>query len=204
VSPSEPRVIKIVRLTRQIDEAYRAIGHYYVAFASLIVLMRQMLTEEIAAEDDPARANLARLAVAGLEAMRVADGFFAMCRTIGDLKDDDLRIEKTLRERHVYKAITRRNEIAHGDWHIYGWAESKEHTDNIQSLATLVRVQARQPDQDEHFKHEDLTAQDIEAEAVGVEKLEKMIASSAVSVLSKATTRQINRRRVCACGTRLR
>jgi hypothetical protein len=51
------------------------------------------LTEEVAAEK-PQRAELARLAMAGLEAMRVADAFFAMCRTVGDLKDDDLSLEK--------------------------------------------------------------------------------------------------------------
>jgi hypothetical protein len=172
--PSEPRVVQIVPLSPHVDEAYRAIGHYYVAFASLISLMRQILTEEVAAES-PKRAELARLALAGLEAMRVADAFFAVCRTVGGLADDDLKIEKVLRERHVYKAITRRNEIAHGDWHIRGWATSSDATVGIESVATLVRVQAREADQSEHFTYEDLSAKDIEAEANGVEALERMI-----------------------------
>lgn len=36
-------------------------------------------------------------------------------------------------------------------------------------------MQAREADQSNHFKYEDLTAQDIEAEAVGIEGLERLI-----------------------------
>lgn len=175
---SEPTVVKIVHLSEQVDEAYRAIGHYFVAFAHLIALMRQILTEEVIGtrEGGPnvPRAALARLALGGLEAMRVADAFFATCRTIGALDDDDRRIEKVLRERHVYKALTRRNEIAHGEWLIYEYSDApSEDVKHIESMATLVRVQPRDPD--EPFKHEDLTAKDIEQEAADVEALERLL-----------------------------
>jgi hypothetical protein len=59
---SEPRVVQIVALTPHVDDAYRAIGHYYIAFASLISLMWQILTEEVAPESLK-RAELAVLVV---------------------------------------------------------------------------------------------------------------------------------------------
>ncbi len=135
--------------------------------------MREMLTERVANLDEPAR-SLADLSMRGLEAMRVADAFFAMCRLVGALKDEDLAIEGILRKRHVYRTITRRNEIAHGDWFIYEWTEAtSEQAKHILSMATLVRVEAR--DTEEPFKYEDLTAEDIENEAKEVEMLERMI-----------------------------
>jgi hypothetical protein len=171
--PSTPNVVHFVPLPEQVDDAYRAIGHYFVAFSSLIALMRQMLTERVASLDNPAH-SLADLSLRGLEAMRVADAFFAMCRVVGALEDQDVTIEGILRKRHVYRTISRRNEIAHGDWLIYSWTEAPNGSvADIPSLTTLVRVEAR--DTEEPFKYEDLTAEDIENEAREVEALEQLI-----------------------------
>jgi hypothetical protein len=172
MSEDEPNVVHVVHLADQVAEAHRAIGHYYVAFSKLIALMREMLAEQVADLDRPAR-SLADLSLRGLEAMRVVDAFFAPCRLVGGLNDEDLAIEKILRERHVYATITRRNEIAHGDWLIYEWTEANAAAGDVPSLATLVRVVPR--DIKEPFKYEDLTAKDIESEANEAEALERMV-----------------------------
>ena len=171
---SEGRIVRHEFLGQQVEQAYRAIGHYFVAFARLITTMRLILTEEVATPDDPGN-QLARLALGSLDARNVTDAFFLACHTIGGLTDEDQKIAERLRNGHVYKALTRRNEIAHGDWLIYEWTEAKADVSvkDIPSLANLVRVQPRELS--EPLRIEDLTAKDIENEAASVDALERMV-----------------------------
>ncbi len=176
---SEPRVAKSVkplRVQRVVDEAYRAIGHYVVAFASLISEMRRAVVAEIADYDDP-RFDYAHLATGGLEAQSVADAFFAICRLRGDLDETDTAVERVLREQHVNQTIRRRNQIAHGSWLIQQWFDvkgaSREEIDSLSSRATLMRIKAS--DTREPFKSEDVEATDIENEAKDIEALAEMV-----------------------------
>lgn len=101
---------------RQTDDAYRAIGRYVVTFSHLVRIMREQVERRLApsVEEDPA---LPQIALAGAEAAALSKAFFGMCRRVGHLDENELRVEKVMRAA-VIKAIEERNHIAHGDWYV--------------------------------------------------------------------------------------
>lgn len=103
-------------MTRWQQDSYRALGRYFVVFSTFVGTMRTILEERIAGDPGP-EYELITLALSGLEAQRVADAFFAMCRTLGGLDKDGRAVEKQLR-RMVDAEIRRRNIMAHGSWNI--------------------------------------------------------------------------------------
>jgi len=96
------------------DAAYRAIGRYVVAFSYLVRNMREAIEQRLSPtfDDDDA---LPKIALAGTEAMGITRAFFGMCRRVGKLDEEELRIEKMLRS-DVTRIIEQRNDLAHGDW----------------------------------------------------------------------------------------
>jgi hypothetical protein len=101
------------------DEAYRAIGRYFVEFSALVMMMRQAMLFRIArgAENWAEKYELTQTALGEQTAQPAADAFFAACRKLGNLDQDELEIEKALRLK-VDAEIRRRNLIAHGDWFV--------------------------------------------------------------------------------------
>jgi hypothetical protein len=100
--------------TSETDAAYRAIGGYVVAFSYLVRNMREAVEERLSPDFDDDDA-LPKIALAGTEASAITRAFFGMCRRVGQLDDDEQRVEKMLRS-EVVKIIEQRNDIAHGDW----------------------------------------------------------------------------------------
>jgi hypothetical protein len=99
-----------------IDDAYRAIGRYFVQFSRLVAGMRAVIGHRFTGETDD-RIELAELAFAGAMAQQVSDSLFAMCRYDGGLSETEKAICDLLQTR-VNEQIEWRNRFAHGDWWI--------------------------------------------------------------------------------------
>jgi hypothetical protein len=78
--------------------------------------------------------HLAELAIGEAPAQQIANSFFAVCSTVARFDhDDDLIVARRIRQA-VNDVITRRNDIAHGDW----WIWAAYGADSISS--SLVRL----------------------------------------------------------------
>lgn len=96
------------------DDAYRAIGRYVVEFSRLIHHMRTVVVRRLSPPDHPL---LAELALGQSFASNISDGFFAICRELGELDTDEAQIAHIL-QRDVIDEIKWRNDLAHGDWEV--------------------------------------------------------------------------------------
>lgn len=130
-----PAVVALVDAREQRDDAYRAIGRYTVEFSLLVAGMREIIAVHIT---DEQKRDAAQLVLGSLMAQQVADPFFAICRAVGELDQDEQAIEKLLRKR-VNEEIEERNRIMHGDWLIARWTRE----DFKAPTAARVRVSAR-------------------------------------------------------------
>lgn len=99
---------------RERDEAYRALGRYLVEFSRLVFRMRDAMEQRLQRPDDPPA--LIQFAFNDVSAAGIGHSFFAMCREVGDLDDEEEKIRELLFAEVVQKAIPERNRIAHGDW----------------------------------------------------------------------------------------
>lgn len=164
--------MQLVHLGEQRDDAYRALGRYFVLFSSLIAVMRDFVAAQIARDEEARR--LTRLAFGSLQAQQVTDAFFSICRTVAEpsLDADELAIEKCLRENHVNAEIRWRNVVAHGDWFVAEWSRGFVDIPPAPP-ATLVRVQAGKAS--EPVREEDLKIEDIDAYGDRVELLRAFI-----------------------------
>ena len=100
----------------EVDDAFRAIGRYFVRFSQLIARMRFAMSRRLTVDTDDVM-ELGEMAFATATAEQVADSFFMMCRFLGSYEGDEQNIANTLRDQ-VRKVITERNYFAHGDWWI--------------------------------------------------------------------------------------
>jgi hypothetical protein len=133
--------LNLTWLDEQRDEIYRELGRYVVRFSLLIATMRSSLESAIVGADAEREGSLLALAFGRLMAQDVAEPFFAMCRAVGDLDADELKVEKALREK-INHEISERNRIAHGDWEII---EIGDKDNPPPATATLKRVRAGSP-----------------------------------------------------------
>lgn len=103
------------------DAAFRAIGRYVVAFSQLIAFMRQTMASRLMKPGDGI--HLAELAIGEAGANQMTDSFFAMCASMTDptsnLDADEKAVARQLRK-EVLDEIQLRNDIAHGDWWVWG------------------------------------------------------------------------------------
>lgn len=95
------------------DEGYRAIGRWFVEFARLIGGMRSNMETRLQKHDE--RPEVVQLVFGAATAQQIADAFFAMCRLVGDLDAAENNVATQL-QNAIGKEITRRNNIAHGEW----------------------------------------------------------------------------------------
>jgi hypothetical protein len=99
------------------EDVYSAIGRYMVAFSDLIRNMRELMERRLAHspyQDDA----LPRIVLAGAAADGIQKAFFGMCRHLRE--DDDSnedKVEGVIRT-EVQRAMSERNDIAHGDWFV--------------------------------------------------------------------------------------
>ena len=94
------------------DDGYRAIGRWFVEFARLVGGMRANMEERLREPDHP---EVAQLIFGAATAKQISDAFFAMCRLIGDFDEAETNVANQL-QKAADEEITRRNNIAHGDW----------------------------------------------------------------------------------------
>jgi hypothetical protein len=62
----------------EVDDAYRAIGYYFVAFSQLVFRMRFLMSRRLTKQHD--KQELGELAFGTAMAQQIADSFFSMCR----------------------------------------------------------------------------------------------------------------------------
>lgn len=94
------------------DNAYRAIGRWVVEFSQLVFWMRSLMIQRLS---KPSEYGLLELAFGEATAGQIAASFFALCKTIGNLDESETAVSNKLRDT-VGRAVTRRNDFAHGDW----------------------------------------------------------------------------------------
>jgi hypothetical protein len=98
----------------EMDAAYRAIGRYVVAFSQLVGHMRRLIARHLTDETSHPRASVEVL-LGDVGPRNVADSFFSLCRTAGNLEGDELLVAARLQKR-VMEANEFRTDVAHGDW----------------------------------------------------------------------------------------
>jgi hypothetical protein len=102
---------------REMDNAYRAIGRYVVAFSSLMQRMRELLSEHVAG--GIVGSHEPELLLGEAMPTALSNAFFGMCRLVADLDENESKVESAIRKR-VKTEIEMRNDVAHGDWEV-GW-----------------------------------------------------------------------------------
>lgn len=112
---------------RQANDAYRAVGHYVVEFSRLVREMRRVMVWRVA-RDGGDQESLVELLLGEAMPSGIANAFFGMCRLMGDLDAQELRVESALRKA-VRTAIETRNDFAHGDWFVGAPAGLVPHLD---------------------------------------------------------------------------
>ena len=95
------------------DDAYRAVGRWFVEFSRLIFHMRLQVEQRLAKHELDPRIGTVAMRPAGPGA--VNEAFFGMCHLLGNLDQGEKKIAEALQV-NVDRAIRRRNEFAHGDW----------------------------------------------------------------------------------------
>jgi hypothetical protein len=98
----------------QINDTYRAIGRYMVAFSLLERSMRWGLQSGL-------KNKLSRVVLGEMTAYPLRDAFFGSCRTVCDFDEVEQAVASRLRAR-VTEEIERRNFIAHAEW-LVGYTE---------------------------------------------------------------------------------
>lgn len=119
LSVMERQTVSLVDVSDKRDDTYRAIGRYVVAFSQMVVAMREILAGHITPERE-SRLPVDLLA-SSLTAQQIADPFFAVCRSLVELDDDEEAIARKL-QKSVSDEIEERNAFAHHDWHVARWS----------------------------------------------------------------------------------
>lgn len=98
----------------EMDAAYRAIGRYVVAFSHLVAHMRRLIGRHLTDNTTHPRASVEML-LGDVGPRNIADSFFNLCRTAGDLDGTEQLAAARLQKR-VLEANEFRTDAAHGDW----------------------------------------------------------------------------------------
>ena len=139
---------------QEMDDAYRAIGRYVVAFAEMVREMRLSMAYYIAGGT---RWILVDMAFGEATAQPVSTAFFSLCRDAGEFTKAEEDVADAL-SKAVGKTIRERNDIAHGDWTV--GAITYEH----QSLKTVPpRLIRATPRGKKPYKVEALEPSEIDA-----------------------------------------
>jgi hypothetical protein len=96
------------------DDAYRAIGRWFVEFSRMFFHMRIAIERRLAKDDDPV---IAQVALGYATADQLTTAFFRICEIGTDLDKEEKQICARLRQ-EVRDETKRRNDFAHGDWWI--------------------------------------------------------------------------------------
>ncbi len=98
------------------DAGYRAIGRYLVAFSQLTAYMRRLIARHLVEGTARPRSSI-EILLGDVGPRNIADSFFGLCRTAGDLEGDELLVAARLQKR-VMEANEFRTDVAHGDWSV--------------------------------------------------------------------------------------
>lgn len=107
---------RIEQHQQRVNATHAAIGRYFVEFSRLISHMRNALQDRMRRPEDPPQ--LISVAFGGSGADQICTAFFALCKEIGGLDENDLTIFKYLRGKLREEIIKPRNDYAHGDWFV--------------------------------------------------------------------------------------
>lgn len=150
------------------DDAFAALGRYVAVFSALTALMRNLFATRIAGQGERGiERKLLDYALSALTAEPIANAFFAAGRTLTEFDRAEKSIEAALRKA-VISECTRRNDIAHGDWHFDEFGES----DGVRSV--MFRTKASRVGSDP-LKMNEYTTQDLRAICAEVESLWSLI-----------------------------
>ncbi len=150
------------------EDAFAALGRYVAVFSSLTALMRNLFATRIAGQGERGiERELVDYALGALTAEPIANAFFAAGRTLAEFDKAEKNIEAALRKA-VLSECTRRNDIAHGDWHFDEFGEGG----SVRSV--MFRTKASRVSSDP-LKMSEYTAQDLGAICGEVESLWSLI-----------------------------
>ena len=140
----------------KVDDAYRAIGRYGVAFSTLIATMR----DHIATRLNGGEFRLAQMALGEAMPATIAHAFFGIARDINNFSDAERDVAGTL-ELAVTDTIQERTHFAHGDWLInyFNWTGDPA---NPLTLATPRRIRILPHQKGNPYKIDDLTPAEID------------------------------------------
>lgn len=142
---------------RQIDDAYRAIGRYFVRFSQLVEYMRFVMARRLS-QGQPSPL-LAEIATGEHGHANIAAAFFAMCRRTNELDSAEKKVESALRNRFV-KINETRTDYAHGDWSVgQHWLDA-----DVIMHPTVVRIRPR-PSEPEPVKIKNVPVATIDEQA---------------------------------------
>jgi hypothetical protein len=96
-----------------VDDAYRAIGRYMVAFSQLIAEMRDLIATRLGGADFV----LVQIVLGEAQPGNIAHAFFGLAREVGNLTDAENDVAASL-ENAVRLANEERTHFAHGDWQV--------------------------------------------------------------------------------------
>jgi len=92
---------------------YEAIGRFVFAFSMFEFWMRQWMKMRFV---EPQRWNEIGLLIAETNGYQLVNPYFALCREVADLTDDEKRVGGKLREATIKEIIEKRNNLMHGLW----------------------------------------------------------------------------------------
>jgi hypothetical protein len=113
VSNSVERQAAEARRRKELDNAYRAVGLYFVRFSEMVWVMRRAIGRSFETNAQPV---LVDAVISEMMAYNMARAFFATCAMNTAL---DEKAEQPIASRLrnvVIAAIEDRNQLAHGDW----------------------------------------------------------------------------------------
>jgi hypothetical protein len=124
----EAAEIRAASHKENVDDAYQALGRYVANFSYLILVMRSLLGRRLQFQPRPEirLADLQRrnedseilsMVFGEATAMQIARSFFGACDVAGHFDDPERAVASHLKKL-VVKEIERRNDFAHGDWHV--------------------------------------------------------------------------------------
>lgn len=99
------------------DDMYRAIGRYVVEFSRIFTLMRNKMAYRLSQAKPGESYAALEVAFGEMTASQLTNAYFATCLEVAQLSGEERKIGRTLRAM-VISETERRNDIAHGDWHV--------------------------------------------------------------------------------------
>lgn len=106
------KVTGTMKTDAETNDAYRAIGRWFVEFSRLIFHMRHALERRLAGDQD---IMVPILVLGEAPARQIADSFFGVCAYLADFDEAEAKVATRLKNM-VVKEIQQRNNFAHGDW----------------------------------------------------------------------------------------